>query len=453
MKSARIAFLVEDFGISGGTNVIFHHAAALARENEVYLLGRATPNSDSMGWHPIGRASDKLGIKVCSIAEASNIEFDVAIATWWKTVFDAWKVNARSYVYFVQAAEALFFGEHELVLRTIVEETYRIPFGFVTEATWIKDYLRDLYGQQAFLAFNGIDKSVYNLHRKPAIPRRDDGALRVMVEGPLNVERKNVAKTIELARMAGADDICLLTSSRVDTPPAGITHVFSRIPMNETPTIYRACDVLVKLSYAEGMFGPPLEMLHCGGTTVVYDVTGHDEYINHGVNGLVAETDDDYKVVEYLKDLMKSPDLVNELKKNALLTADEWPDWAESSRQFETALEHAAENARVTSDELHSKTDLLWSLLDLHWREMRGSYVDSRDIDDVSDAEMRSLATVRFLRNELHDAKRDLVAMRNSTSWLITAPMRSIIERYPGVRSAIHGRVVPWIRQWSRRTE
>ena len=53
--------------------------------------------------------------------------------------------------------------------------------------------------------------------------------------------------------------------------------------------IYRSCDVIVKLSYVEGMFGPPLEMFHCGGTSIVYDVTGHDEYIVHGKNGLVAK--------------------------------------------------------------------------------------------------------------------------------------------------------------------
>lgn len=43
------------------------------------------------------------------------------------------------------------------------------------------------------------------------------------------------------------------------------------------------------------MFGPPLEMFHCGGTSIVYDVTGHDEYIVHDKNGLVAKTDDDEK--------------------------------------------------------------------------------------------------------------------------------------------------------------
>ena len=64
--------------------------------------------------------------------------------------------------------------------------------------------------------------------------------------------------------------------------------VFERVAVESTPVIYRSCDVLVKLSQVEGMYGPPLEMFHCGGTVVTYDVTGHEEYVEHGVNGLVV---------------------------------------------------------------------------------------------------------------------------------------------------------------------
>lgn len=75
--------------------------------------------------------------------------------------------------------------------------------------------------------------------------------------------------------------------------------------MKKQPEIYRSCDVIVKLSYIEGMFGPPLEMFHCGGTAIVYDVTGHDEYIVHEKNALVVKTDDDKQVINYIKWIKK----------------------------------------------------------------------------------------------------------------------------------------------------
>ena len=49
---------------------------------------------------------------------------------------------------------------------------------------------------------------------------------------------------------------------------------------------------MLKLSRVEGMFGPPLEGFHMGATCVVTAVTGHEEYVEHGVNGLVVDWDD-----------------------------------------------------------------------------------------------------------------------------------------------------------------
>ena len=45
--------------------------------------------------------------------------------------------------------------------------------------------------------------------------------------------------------------------------------------------IYNQCDVLLKMSKVEGVFGPPLEMMACGGTCVVGNVSGYDEYCVH----------------------------------------------------------------------------------------------------------------------------------------------------------------------------
>ncbi len=54
----------------------------------------------------------------------------------------------------------------------------------------------------------------------------------------------------------------------------------------------RRTDVVLKLSSVEGMFGPPLEGFHRGATCVVTPVTGHEEYVEHGWNGLLTDWDD-----------------------------------------------------------------------------------------------------------------------------------------------------------------
>ena len=53
-----------------------------------------------------------------------------------------------------------------------------------------------------------------------------------------------------------------------------------------------SCDVLIKMSRVEGFFMPPLEMMACGGTVLTGKVTGYNEYVVDGYNGLVVEQGD-----------------------------------------------------------------------------------------------------------------------------------------------------------------
>jgi len=207
----------------------------------------------------------------------------------------------------------------------------------ITEAAWIREYLHDNYNRTPFLVRNGIRKDLYREHGDCAAPRVA-GMLRVLVEGPVDVAYKNVPRSVELCRQAGADEVWLLSSSEISDFP-GVDRVFSRVPILKTPEIYRSCDVLVKLSYIEGMFGPPLEMFHCGGTAIVYNVTGHDEYIVHDRNSLVVDRDDEDQVVACLRRLKNDPGTLQRLQRGAAATARSWPGWEDSSAEFDRALQ------------------------------------------------------------------------------------------------------------------
>ena len=161
--------------------------------------------------------------------------------------------------------------------------------------------------------------------------------MRVLVEGPLGVDFKNVARTIRLVKQSQVDEIWFLTGGPLKHY-IGVDKVFSMLPKDQTPAIYRSCDVIVKLSYIEGMFGPPLEMFHCGGTAIVYDVNGHDEYIKHEKNGLVVKTGDEKAVVAAINRLASDETLLNDLKRGAELTAADWPDWPSCSERLHQVL-------------------------------------------------------------------------------------------------------------------
>lgn len=337
----NIAFLLGSPDINGGTYVIYEHATRLNRlAGPVTIITEGQVDPSRYAWHP---AAGELRWK--TLVEAGSEQFDLVIATWWQSVYLLERLRSVRYLYFIQSIESRFFppGQPEDfklrdldILRDWCENTYRIPLPVITEACWIQQYLLEKYNRPSYLVRNGIRKDVYQPDGALIAPRQP-GRLRVLVEGPLGVFFKNVEKTVELCRQAEVDELWLLTSSDVSEYP-GVDRCFSRVPIADTPAIYRSCDVLVKLSYVEGMFGPPLEMFHCGGTAIVYDVTGHDEYIRHGENSIVVARDDEAQVVAWLKRLKAEPDLLAGLKAGGARTAAAWPDWEVAAGQFNQAV-------------------------------------------------------------------------------------------------------------------
>ena len=332
----NIAFLIYTPGITGGNVVIFEHALRLVEYGHsltMITVNKLSEDKQELFWYKKAQSLEWITYEE---ANTLKIKFDIVIAGWWETFFELHKINSSHYAYFVQSIESRFYHSNDKAKRKLVESTYTFDIPIITEATWIKKYLFDKYYENAYLVRNGIRKDIYKLDGEAVAPR-DPKKLRILVEGPLEIAFKNVQKTIKLCKESLADEIWLLTSTMVDKV-SGVDRVFSRIPSEKTAEIYRSCDVIIKLSYIEGMFGPPLEMFHCGGTAIVFDVTGHDEYIIHEKNGLVVKTDDDLQVIKYINELKENPKKLDFLKQNAIETAKNWNSWDISAKEFEKAL-------------------------------------------------------------------------------------------------------------------
>lgn len=349
----KCIFTLGSPAIGGGTNVIFEHASKMAKEGEdVYIVTDRKIEPEEYAWHTSAHL-----LKWVTYDDIKDEEFDMAIATWWRTVYELYRVKSKRYVYFVQSIESKFYKDNEQGVKMLAEMTYMLDMKVITEATWIKEYLAK-YGVDAYLVHNGIRKDIFALEGDTY---KKGKGLRVLVEGPVDVDFKNVPKTIDLVKQSNADEIWLLTSSKIDSYP-GVDKVFSQVPPVDCAKIYRSCDVIVKLSYIEGMFGPPLEMFHCGGTAIVYDVTGHDEYIEHNKNGLVVKTDDDEKVVEFINKLKHDSKLLNKLKKGAIATAKSWVSWEESSMNFYKTVKKLNEMPSVTQEVLETKSKFFFDV-------------------------------------------------------------------------------------------
>lgn len=357
----KIAILLASADISGGVAVILEHARGLADKGcEVVLITKTVYAAQEFAWHPAHSliANDQIRLK--TFAEAQDDHFDAAIATYWRTVFDLHRVSATKYLYFVQSIESRFAREEELTLRLAIDGTYELGLGIVTIASWMVEWLDRVHGVEAALARNGLNKAVFTTDG-PVIARNHPTDIRVLVEGPVDVPFKNVPNSVAACAAANLDELWLLTTSDVSSFPKA-QRVFSRLSMLRASEIYRSADVLVKLSLVEGMFGPPLEMFACGGTCIVFDVTGHDEYIRHGQNGLVVRTGNYAQVTHWLKTLASNAELMASLRRGAAETAKQWPSWAESGLQFYRAVIEAGSRSYVSRMDLRRRTQRLWGL-------------------------------------------------------------------------------------------
>lgn len=336
-KLDSVVFLLGSPDISGGTYVIFQHAMWLEEHGvDVTIIPLFPKDVAADDWHP---ALSKLNFS--TFDEVKNHRFDVAVATWWPTVYELPRLRFRHPVYFVQSMEPRLEVDHDASQAGLAELTYTFGIPTITIALWMQAYLAFQHQAPSFLVRNGIDKSVFTSDG-PAISPRPTDHMRILVEGPVDSAMKGVEDAVKVARDAGCEDIWLLTSSDVADNP-GCSRVFSRVPLEATPEIYRSCDVLLKMSNVEGMYGPPLEMFHCGGTVVTNDVTGHEEFIVNGMNALVVDLNDPDAAVRALQTLQEDRSLLDKLRKGAEETAGEWPAWDVSSREFGHTLATVAQ--------------------------------------------------------------------------------------------------------------
>ena len=333
----RVAFLTQDLQLSGGVGVVVEHAAQLARHHgfDVSLVltrPQAEPDWDFRGLEHL---------HVVDLEEATRHSYDVALSTWWETTEHLFELDAQRHASFVQSLEERFY-EPDQPERLAAALALDLPVRFVTEARWIARELEALQpGNRVLLVRNGIAKDVFVAPKAPDASRR--GPLRVLVEGSPRIAFKGVGEALAAAgAMSEERTVTLVTPDREGDDPPGADRVVRALPHHEMARLYSEHDVLLKLSRVEGMFGPPLEGMHLGTTCVVTPVTGHEEYVEHGVNGLVVDWDDTPGTTRALDLLARDRTLLHELRCGALATARAWPSWEQAGAFMALALRRIA---------------------------------------------------------------------------------------------------------------
>jgi hypothetical protein len=348
VNGSRILFLCGSSAISGGTNIILNYANALQERGALVSVAFLNDSGKDAGWHPYNKK-----LRFTSVSEALKDQYDLAIATWWRTLPILTSVKTRKYLYFVQSLESRFprnYGDR--LEESEAAATYFAGVPMVTVADWLARALYVGTGINPWVVKNGINKSVFSVSGKSI--QRSSGKLIALVEGPLNVPMKATEKSLEVCAEAKISEIWHVNPGKGKHPLA--TRTFNEVNFEDMPSILRSIDVIVKLSRVEGMFGPPLEAFHCGATCIATRVSGWDEYLVDGSNSLLVDVDDFVSAQMSLEMLSENQELLEKLKLGAKETALKWNASYQSESQF----------SQICSDVLESEgeVNLNWARMD-----------------------------------------------------------------------------------------
>jgi glycosyltransferase involved in cell wall biosynthesis len=329
----RVAFLVNDLQLSGGVGVVVAHARELVERHGFDVTLVLAREQEAPHW----RYDTLEHLHVAALPDVHGDRFDIAIGTWWETAFSLFTVPADRYAFFLQSLEDRFYRPDEAP-RHMAPLVLDLPVAYITEARWIAAILGDLRPDAPrYLVRNGLDKRTFPATREPA--PAIDGPLRILIEGNPDVWFKHVKLAAKATRaMKEPHHVTLVSGMPGDVASLGVDRYLTGLSHQEMAEVYAESHVLLKLSSVEGMFGPPLEGFHMGATCVVTPVTGHEEYVVHGWNGLICDWDDPHGTAALLDLLARDRRLLHHLRRNAVHTARTWPSWEQQGHVMAAIL-------------------------------------------------------------------------------------------------------------------
>lgn len=308
----KIGYVVSGTAISGGLAVVCEHAnRLLQRGYDVSII--TEDNLDRIAWFPNQIAP------VIPIEKNAVDDCDILIATGWTTAYTVQKLEAPRKFYFIQSDESRFYPPGDFRAKR-ARKTYEMNLEFITMAQWLKDWLENQFGRIATYIPNGINEKII-FPDKPLEKKSDK--VRILLEGAINAPFKGM----EDAFMAVNDldcEVWCVSASGTPKPEWKCDKFFSQIPFGEMRHIYSSCDILLKMSRVESFCYPPLEMMTCGGTAVIGQVTGIEEYAIDGYNALIVPSGDVKAAHNALKKLIYNKELRSRLSENGKKTAEKF---------------------------------------------------------------------------------------------------------------------------------
>lgn len=297
----RIAYVLEDAGLSGGARVVLEHCNRLAARGHDVTLFTATW-TDPRRWFPLKVRHVPVG-GYPAIEKRLRAFDGCKVATWWKTAPVVARSGGRGF-YLVQDIETSYLQDerkHEQVLAT-----YRLPLTLITESRWVTERLPG-----ARYVGIGIDHDLY----------RTTGARR-KGKTVLYAYRGHFLKGPDLfvnAAQRLPEEYHVITFGH-DTPP--IKRAFHRgfVTDAEVADFYNRVAVYVLTSTHEGFALPIVEAMACGCPVITTNADANMEFCIDRFNCLVVNRSST-ELASAIKEVCTDRRLAASLAREGLATA------------------------------------------------------------------------------------------------------------------------------------
>jgi glycosyltransferase involved in cell wall biosynthesis len=255
----RIAYLLEDTGIAGGTRVAVAHADALTdRGHDVTLVTRGGP----LTW----RKSRAAWLHVGDFAELDATTYDFVVGTFWTTLAPAFALAGERGVHFCQGYEGSFTAYQPQ--KPLIDAAYALPLPKVTVSPHLVPICRAFYDDATYVG-QIVDAEFY----QPRVAH--EGRRRVLLVGPAQADFKGIDvgyDAVRHARERGGDFDLIRVSQWAPAPgePHELAAEFHvAISTEEMVKLIASCDLFLGTSRAEEGFGLPAAEAMAGGVPAV----------------------------------------------------------------------------------------------------------------------------------------------------------------------------------------
>lgn len=298
---------------SGGVNVIHAHASRLARRHDVTILVKQG--------HP--RSVDS-----CQVAGFDDGPASADVVVLPADMADPGIVDAARITFLQGTERNLPFEESPTVLAN-VSDGRRV----IACSRWLAEAAQAVGGGVTRVP-SGLDHDRFRPPRVP-LPRSIDIAMlahqvpsKGTADGLAAIERIRIRRSHLRIVVFGGREVDAVGVRSV----GALSHA-------QVARLFRRTKIVLSPSWQEGFGLPGLEAMACGAVLVTTDSKGPRDYAEDGVNALVVEPQRPHRLAEAVERLLNDRRLRRRLAERGVEMARSFPDWAESSRRFEEALE------------------------------------------------------------------------------------------------------------------